>query len=221
MRLVTHPNFRSLNPFVKDAETVDEYLEEALFYQDNFDKRTTPWEAQQWDPEALREFMINLEKIDRLYYICHENDCVGYRTIMVARMEFEDYQYYYVQLAASYNNKNSCYLDWGSIFISKDANIFMKLVLAELQEDFNKDPIYASLREDSIYVEEEDNTRFDKLSRMKWKNTPKLKYFCHEVIYQNSDTFREYRSLLPKMLTESIDNFIRTKEARIAYENYE
>ena len=215
--LVTHPDFRSLDPTVKDAETMDDYLGEALFYQHMFDKRTTPWEVQQWDYEALQKFEVNLEKVDRLYYIHYERKD-GKDFQMIARMEYED-RSFYVELNAGCDYTGFECQGRGVIFISTDANMFMKLVLTE-QEDFNKDAIYESLREDSIYVEEEDDTRFDKFSRMKWKNTPMLKYLCHEVIYQNRDTLREYSSLLPNILTESVDDFIRTRKARIAYDDY-
>ena len=212
--LITHPNFKSLDPLVKDAETMDEYLGAALLYQRQLEKKTTPWEAQQWDYDALQEFEINLEKVDRLYHIDYEDIGCGRRCFeMIARMEYEDEQLLYVELQASCDFSE----EGGFIFISKDANIFMKLVLAE--NDINRDPIYESLQEDSIYVEEEeDNTLHNKFARMMLRNVPMLKYLCHETIYDNRDVLRGYRSLLPNILIESLDDFIRTRDAWIAYD---
>ena len=205
-----HPDFKSVDLTVKTAKKMDNYMSEGLIKQHMFDKRTTPWEEQEWGQGVLQEFEINLEKVDRLYYI---NPDVR----MIARMEYKDQQSIYVEFNARCLGLR-CHRG-AFIFISRDANIFMKLVLAELREDI-KNSVYESLREDSIYVEEEDNTRFDTFSRMTWKNVPTLQNLCHEIIYQSRDELRGYSSLLPKLLTESLDNFIRTKEARESYDEY-
>ena len=217
MTLKTHPNFKSVNPVVRDAETIADYLREPLHYQFMFDKRTTPWELQQWDYEVLQSFEINLEKVDRLYDVQYENDGVGIRSFgLIARMEYEE-QSLYVELIANCDYTGFDCQGGGYIFISKDANLFFKLVL---RENLNKNLIYESLKSDSIYVEEEEDTDYDKFSRMMWKTAPMLKYLCHEAIYQNREPLQGYSFLLPKILTESIDDFIKTKEAKIAYNGF-
>lgn len=222
--LQTHPHFNSLNPNVKTAEEIDEYLYEALNYQHTFEKRTTPWEAQQWDYEELQRFNIDLEKIDRLYYIFYNNDGVsgGRDFKMIARMDNDlEKQPIYLEMFASCDYTGFDCQGSGHIFISKDANLFMKLVLSEAENDVDKSLIYDSLWKDSIYVEEMDDDNYyyfyDKFSNLLLKKVPMLKYICHEAIYQNRDVLYEYKILLPKILRESVLEFINTKDAIIAY----
>ena len=216
--LQTHPSFKSFNPNVKNAEEIDDYLHEALHYQHTFEKRTTPWEAQQWDYEELQRFNIDLEKIDRLYYIFYDSGVGGRNFQMIARMEKDEEQPIYVEMVASCDYTGFDCQGSGYIFISKNANLFMKLVLAEAEKDVDKSLIYDSLREDSIYVEEMDNYYYyDKFSNLLLKKVPMLKYICHEAIYQNRDVLYEYKILLPKILRESVLEFINTKDAIIAY----
>ena len=215
--LKTHPDFQSLEANVQTAKTMYKYVGEALTYSYMFEKRTTPWEAQQWDYDALQEFKIDLEKVDRLYYIYHYDDNVSGRKFeMIARMEYEEAPLY-VELSAGCDYTGFDCQGGGQIFVSRDANLFMKLVLAE-EKDLNKNLIYKSLREDRIYVEEETDD-YDKYTKMFYRNAPMLKYLCHQAIYEYKDSIY-YKSLLPKILAESIDDFIKTKEAKIAYDGF-
>ena len=216
----THHDFRSIDPNVRDVAMMDGYLSEALFYQHMFDKRTTPWEAQEWDYGVLQEFEVKLEMVDRLYYIHYNSDGVSGRDFkLIARVEYEG-KALYVEMIASCDYTGFECQGGGFIFVSRDANLFMKLVLTEREDDLNKKLIYESLQKDSIYVEEEDEILCEKFSRMMRECVPMLKYLCHEVVYQNRNTLRGYKTLLPKILIQSIDDFIRDKEARIAYNDY-
>ena len=92
----------------------------------------------------------------------------------------------------------------------------MKLILSEEGEDLNEGLIRQLLQEDKIYVTE---IYYDKFSRMFWKNVPMLKYLCHEAVYRNREKLRGDIPLLPNILRNSIEDYIKTEEARIVYNN--
>ena len=213
----THPNFKSVDPNVKNSYTISNYMGIALFFQHLFEKRTTPWETQHWDDndKALQNFEINLKKIDRLYYIYHNNNNNFEKQIkfrLIARMEEEEKKHIYVELAAERcpHRGFPCKTSGGFIFVSRDVDFFMKLVLtrAEEKEDLNKELIYKSLQNDSIYVDEIT-------SLTTTTSVPSLNYLCYEAICQEGVTYKYY--LLPKMLERSIDDFIKMKKARFDY----
>lgn len=214
--LQTHPDFKSLVPEVQDAETMEDCLFEALEYQETFDKRTNPWENKEFD-DILQNFEIDLEKVDRLYHIQYISNPFGREFSMIARMQYQD-KPLYVELFAGCDFTGFECQGRGVIFISRDANIFMNLVLTE-QEDLKKNLIYASLKEDGIDVEEKEE-EYNNCSRWFLKNAPPLKYLCHKNIYENVQMLPEYRLVLPKILADSIDEFIKMEEAKKSYNEY-
>ena len=229
--LQTHPDFKSVDSNVTNANTLGEILCEALQNQHNFEKRTTPVEMQSWNSyEALQQFTIDLEKVDRLYHVYYYNDETSLRFFhMIARMEYNNNNnnnnnqgYIFVELQANCDFTGFDCQGGGVIFISENANLFMRLVLGEtfMDEEFNKCLIYDFLKEDDDYdydaitVERET---CDKFSRMFLNRVPMLKYICHEIIYKNKDQLWEYKVLLPEILKNSVDDFINTKEAIASY----
>ena len=212
MSLKTHPNFKSVVPEVRDAEAMNALLSEALIDQDEYEKKTTTWEAKHWDPEVLERFEIKLEKIDRLYFIDNnsDNDCFA----IMARLEYEE-ESLYVTMIAYYN----CCFIRGSIFITKDANIFIKVVIPDIKliipsKEYikKKSLIYSSFREDGIYVEDEEEENHPAMGE-----PYTLKYLCHELIYENRYALLDYKIILPKILARSVSDFIKTRIADIEY----
>ena len=212
MSLKTHPNFNSVVPKVQDAKTMNVLVSEPLMYQYEYKKKTTPWEAKQWDPEALRRFEIKLENIDRLY--CIGLYCIGISFAIIARLEYEEDSLYIIMMG-----NYDCFRS-GYIFITKDVNVFIKVVIPDLffivsdgEYISNKNLIYNSLREDGIYVEEEKE--IESIHSMGEPYT--LKYLCHELIYENRYALRDYKIQLPKILARSVSDFIKTRLADIEY----
>ena len=149
----THPNFKSVISSVVNAEDMEDYLFEALFYQSIFERRTTPWEMQYWDYEDLQAFEIDLEQVDRLYHIKFFEFYGDRQFEMIGRMQYKGEPIYVELNAAIEPLTRFNYQGGGNIFISRDANLFMKLVLRSNNE---KDLIYKSLADDGIEVEEEE-----------------------------------------------------------------
>ena len=206
-------NFKSIDPNVTCCDEIDDYIGYALCYQDMFDRRTTPWEKIMWDDDELNNIKIDPKAIDRLYYIYHFDDqCTGQNFNMAGRMVYNG-QPLYVELSASCDFTGFDCQGHGVIFVSTDANLFMKLVMTE---KFQKDAICESLAHDGIIIEEQ--TEYDSCERMFWKNAPMLKYLCHQVVYENQTELKHYSQVLPKVLTDSIIDFIRTKDAKKSYD---
>ena len=203
-------NFKSIDLKVTYAEEIDNYIGLALEVQRVFDRKTTPWEKNLWDDDELEHIKIYLEAIDRLYYINRNAQNTHFH--MVGRMIYKG-QPLYVQLRAGCECYR-CGCMHGVIFVSRDANLFMKLVMTK---KFQKDLIYKSLADDGIIIEEQ--TEYDSCGRMFWNNAPMLKYLCHQVVYENQTKLKHYSQVLPKLLTDSIDDFIRTKDAKKFYDD--
>ncbi|XP_066944386.1 uncharacterized protein [Macrobrachium rosenbergii] len=214
MCLKTHPDFKSVDPAVTDADTMDENMWTALAYQYMFDRRTTPWEMAQWDHDELQSFKVDLEKVDRLYYIYfHDDESFGQEYAMIARMDHKGLPLY-VELSASCDYTGFDCQGQGVIFVSRDANLFMKLCITR---ECNRDLIYQSLEEDGIQVEEQ--TEYDACRRMQLKTAPMLKYLCHQAAYEHRAKLWPQFSCLPKILANSVDEFIKFRDAKDVYDD--
>ena len=139
----------------------------------------------------------------------------------------DKYYYYYIELTVIAMKRISfCYPILlylkGSIFLSRDANLFMKIILREhaLHHCVNRHLIYKSLFEDGIEVEE--LPEYELLPRLLWNNPPTLKYWCHQTAYHNRLLIDYYRfsTSTPKILRESVKEFIKTEEAKLVYPSY-
>ena len=213
--LNTHPNFKIVHPSISSAEDIYDLISPALCNQLNLVRRTTPFESKQLDYEEIEVYWPD---IDRVYYI----KLIHFLYISIYQMVFRmDYNGtpLYVQLIAKVRPSEKIFRYWkGLIFVSRDANLFMKLVLSLV--DCDKAPIYQSLAEDGIYVEEiEDNDEilFSTYARMTRKTLPTLQYLCCETVYLN-EILRAHSVMLPIILQNTLDDFIKTNEAIEDYE---
>ena len=126
--VATHPHFRSIDPKVQDAETIESHVGEALTHQIMFDKRAPPWELSQWADGELDRFQIKLSQVDGLYYIDHIDDETGQAFVMVARMNYNG-RHVFVELRASCDFSGFDCQGGGYIFVCNDADSFMSTVI--------------------------------------------------------------------------------------------
>nr|BDT62996.1 MAG: hypothetical protein [Trachysalambria curvirostris nimavirus] len=207
----THEDFKSICTDITSADDVSNKIGYALVHQYMFDRRTSPWEMGHF--EDLEKFEIDLEKVDRLYFIHSYNDVSGSEFEILARMDYRD-EKAYVHLIASCDFTGFDCQGGGCIYVSLSANVFTKVML---DSRHNPDAIYQMLREDGIAVEEQ--LEYDRLSRWRWSSAPMLKYLCHMAISKNKDTLRNvYKHCLPRILAESLDEFIRIQECKEAFD---
>ena len=199
---------------VPNTNVMDDYVGYPLLFQYMFDRRTTPWEKTLWNDEELENFNIDLEFIDRLYYINYVETVEEIQYFeMIARMNYKEKKVYVELLAA-------CTVDFGfdcqgegTIFISEDASIFMQLVLKKRNK---KNLIYQSLREDGIQVKEQ--IAHDLCTDFQGTKVLSLKLLCHLAVYKNKKKLGPNILQLPKILLDSVNDYIRIRDAKYAYE---
>ena len=230
METKTHPDFKSLQPNIENAKTIYNYLSNIYKFQNIFHKKTTPCEKRYWKHRAIDNFKINVQNIDRLYYLKRykidrlyyleryknnndsdsDNDSTNKIIIykMIARLDHNK-KPIYVEMTAY-----SCFCCRnGDIFISSNVNLFMKLVLTQ-NRNINRHLIYNSLKRDGIYMDWKIID--DYIDNNDDKIVPMLEYLCQETMCKNKD----YEFLLPGILIDNFNDFIITRKARLSYKEF-
>nr|BDT62727.1 MAG: hypothetical protein [Metapenaeus ensis nimavirus] len=209
--------FKSLIPSVRTWMDIEEMVGDALFYQYMFDKRTSPWEMAEWPDGQLEKFKVESEAVERLYYIYSYDDGVsGQEYSLVVRVIYRD-KPVYAYLSASCDFTGFECEGGGEIYISLDAQIFLKSII---NSDFNPHDIWASMVEDGLKVEEPSD--FDLLpTRLLLHGVPKLMFLCHMKIYKDEkERLREAAArYLPKILADSVEDFIKERRVRDYYDS--
>ena len=144
----------------------------------------------------LRRVKVKIYKMDQFYSINLLE--------LIARMELNSGKRLYVKV-----DKMNCV-----IFICRDVNLFMNLVLPA-KDSIYKRLVHDSLAEDGVHVEEMEKD--SRLLRLYEKRVPTLKLLCCDIVHWTVD--RDLRmEMLPKMLTDTLDDFSKLAEARYEYE---
>nr|BDT63582.1 MAG: hypothetical protein [Pasiphaea japonica whispovirus] len=212
--MASPPGFKSTDPSVNSVWEIHDKIGYAIEYQHTFNKRTTPLEKSTWDEQELENFQLDVKCIDRLYYIYQFNDGVsGQEFEMAARMLYKG-EHVYIQLEASCDFTGFDCEGHGIMFISKDANLFIKLILTDKHP---KGLIYQSLAEDGIEIDQIDEYLWN--TKYMYNHAPRLKFLCHGAIYKNKNKLQHYSSTLPDILKQSVDEYITFNEAKESYDN--
>ncbi|XP_047474776.1 uncharacterized protein LOC125029071 [Penaeus chinensis] len=210
----THRNFKSIIPSITSAEDISEFIGPALSYQYMFDRRTSPWEMEHFEDGELEKFEMDLEKVDRLYYIYAYDDVFGSKYEILARLDYKG-KSAYVNLVASCDFTGFECQGGGYIYISFNTNVFTKIML---DDHHKRDLIYNSLASDGVNVEEQ--SEHDRLPARMWQSVPMLKFLCHMAICEHKDRLRHvYAEVLPEVLINSIDEFLKLQETKNAFED--
>ncbi|KAK3889230.1 hypothetical protein Pcinc_006800 [Petrolisthes cinctipes] len=180
----THANFKSLVEGVTSAEAIWDRVGCALECERQFVHKTSPWEADLWEENALDRFTINLESIDRLYYINHENGVCDDNYELLARVEQKG-RHLFVELIGGWFS-DSKLTGGGEIFVGFNANLFLTTISTKVP---NEQLLYKSLTEDG-HLKEGD------IVMGRWhKDSPMLKFLCHEAVYRNRHRLVFYREV--------------------------
>ena len=207
----THPNFKSFVPDVHNANAMNVYFWRAIYFQYEYEKRTSPWERKDWDEEELEDFEINLPDINRLYYFRYD-DSFKQEYDIIFRMDYKGH-HLYVHLS-THITEVPRYDCPGGIYVSRDPNLFMKVIVLDM---YNKNLIYQSLLAEGIHVEEP--TEHFSVKRISWRNTPSLMFLCCQTVYDHKKFLEKcYPRVLPEMISECVTDFIRTKDAKHDYD---
>ena len=148
-KIKTHPNFKSFVESVVDATGIYDKIGERMYDDMDDLERKVLKPCGESEEKNLKSIKIDLEKIDRLYYIDREDDEDDgeINVFLTARMRYGagEGNYIYIDLAGSHSiyYQASC----GDIAITRDAELFLKFI-HELQETI----VYRSLIDDGILV---------------------------------------------------------------------
>jgi len=213
---MNNDNFISLDASVKNQKDIVNLVGEALQYQYLFDKRTSPWERASWSDDDLENFEIQANMIQRLYHIFYYDDEVSGRDFELAVRTVYKGRVVYVKMMAGCDFTGFDCHGGGEIYITCDAQIFLKSIL---KTTIDLNGIWKSMVADGLKVEEPSS--FDLLPMREWNNVPMLKFLCHMKVYDERHKLRELAArVLPKMLSQSMEEFIKTRETKDHHESW-
>ena len=218
----THPDFKSVDKKYQNAVMINSELREALSYQYMFERKTTPWEMSSWEGNDLNNFELKMEQVDRLYHLYYFDSDPGGRDFeFVGRMDYNDLKLY-VELSACCDYTGFSDRGGGHIFVSTDANLFLKSILIGLRGKLGDDLIFESLEQDGIIVDaelkQEGGMQFYKQMQKHWTTAPSLKFLSHSSVYENKHLLEDQLTTLPKYFKESISEFIKAKDVIAWYD---
>ena len=209
-------DFKSLDPRIKTAKELLVVVGEALTWQELFTRKTPPWEMVEWETDELKCYEVHANRVDRVYHIyVDDGDGVGHRRyILLGRMRYGSRMSYFA-LEAGCDFCGFICEGGGEIYVTFDAQIFLKSVVRPSQ---NPHAIWTLMLEDGLKVHEP--SPFDLLPVRRWKGVPMLKYLCHQTVCKHRDILAdEAARVLPKLLADSVGEFIRTRSSREHYES--
>ena len=218
----THPDFISLNPNVRNANDMYQILFDVLDFCDVMEKCVPPVEKEFWKDEKLKYFTIDLDNVDRLYYVRTDWSFAkaSWELIIRIQQDMGRQPPLYIHLFGE------MYIDLtdltdkvgGFMFLCHDASMFMRIVS---RSDINMDIIHQSLAEDGVIDGDgDDGSEEEDVSRKK-NHVPLLKFFCHKAISENKNQLQSLFPQLPNSLQHSVNDFINFSDANEAYKNIE
>lgn len=212
--MTTHPDFNTLVPGVDTIDAMEDHLCPSLEYQYMFVRKTSPWERSEWRDEDLDGFNLNLEEVDRLYYIFQDNYDVNDQFFNILARVCHGGSHLFVELSASCDYTGFDCQGCGDIFVTRSANIFFQVLM---RHNYDRDAIRASLLSDGYAL---DDLIMPPRPSPFVQSAPMLKFLCHVAINDHKDLLAPgYKEVLPPILKESITEFINVREAMDVYDS--
>lgn len=207
--MAAEDKFISLVQHVKNTDDIEEDLAYPLMHQSIFDRRTSPWEMSSWDQDELQSFLIDHSCIDRVYVLRSRTDPLSAEGdySLIARMKYKD-KHIFVSLEANCDSSGFDCQGYGEIYVSFDASIFYNTILCE---ESNNELMFNLLRQDNYDVTVLPESGQSRVTT--WHNPSSLLFLCHEAFRHNKHRLAHYADVLPKRVADSLDEFIKVKEA--------
>ena len=86
--------FKSLVPEVSSNENIEDLIGYALAYQEYFERDVSPYDEETFENDDVCNFVIESEKIDRVYYIYSYEEMYDNRYELYCRMLYKETPYY-------------------------------------------------------------------------------------------------------------------------------
>ena len=212
--MASKDGFKSYDPNVTTLEDVEECIAYALGHQQYIvDRYTSPWEKDELKHDELEKYAVDSEDIDRVYRIVsNEKAYDDMDWSMLCRVDYKGEKYFVSFDASCCHHGFDCeYSQGGSIFITKLPDFFLNSLVG----DFDRDTVYRALQDDGYFVRIDTQSYFRTRPRKCWRDTPTLKFLCHSTIYKPRDVLSHFKEHLPKLLSGSVENFIKLKDWEI------
>ena len=197
----THCNFKSLDPQIQCANDIYSKFSCFLHYQYLFDKRSV-------ELKDYSMFEIDLESIDRLYYISLKRKWIRNKYRMDGRLivrvtnELEN-EKIYLELVAGFESQRNKERFGGTIFLTTNKNHFLNLISMKYRSLI---PLQIQIFHDQFSVPELQTLCFKNLIRMKKGDVSPAK-----------EIFKKHISLLPIPLKEQLEDFMKFEETKKVY----
>ena len=201
--------FKSLVPEISSNENIQDLIGYALAHQEYFERNVSPYEEETFKNDVLN-FVIESEKIDRLYYIYSYEENYDNRYELYCRMLYKETPYYVSMSAYCEGCGWDCrWCSHGHIKFTKFPNVFFDHVICRDFDSDIIDKIYTFLQEDGYKIPKQDPLYY--IPPKARRNVSSLKLLCHEYIYSNKDVLCHYKSELPQVLIRSVNEYIMFK----------
>ena len=224
-------NFMSVDPTFVDIQLLQSVFDVLCCRDKCIARWTTPYEVGDWENNTLDSFTVDIRNVDRLYYL-HSGMYFHYAVVRVVDRDSAPL-YVLLDIVVDYDGlsfiNHKCSHS-GYIFVSRDVNMFMRLVLSGYISGY-KSVIYSFMKlVDGLDVDEEDAAYcFDSSPAHKkifQKNhLPSLQYLCCEQLYLNKDIFycqeSNLSAIVPPNVFNSVKDFMKIRDAEIAYISFQ
>lgn len=219
-----HPNFKSCVPHVTSAQNILDIMGYAFDNQNLCHRWISPHEKILWNQQDLHELQniyLEVKQFDRLYAI--QSIDSGSILYLLGRMKYKQ-SYLFIEFK-THRYCNSW--EGGYINVTKYYNLFYKFISWKFKyhQLDNMWSIYQSLCDDGYYIERNDIRNLvcgDETSDMRKikipinYSPPSLQNLCYITIYTKKQKLQRYhRQVLPKLLTDSVEEFKQIQEASI------
>ena len=162
-------DFQSFVPGVENVLDIKNVLGTVLSNPEKIVKKTTPVESEYWSADEIEHFTLNLEDVNRLYYLNSYtnsryiyNSC--HRIRMVGRMNYKNktiyFEFFYISDSDNYMFVISHQYTY--IYFSEDPFLFMNVICFNRNDEAH-DNMVNSFRLDGI--------------------VPNLSYMCQQKLY--------------------------------------
>ena len=135
---MTHSNFKSALPSIKNGKDIFNCIGYALNYQYMFEKQIHPLERINGDEKS--SFKLLTKEIDRLYLINANNNALTKSYHFIGRVQKSKKQILYIALEAhcsekdGFINNDDTLQSCGRIFICENVYLFMSCILPYINE---------------------------------------------------------------------------------------
>ena len=197
---------KSYIPQIQSRKDLSDALYFAFCHQYMLDRRTSPWEVDNWNKEQLDILMIDNKNITSLYYVSTNVETPSYNSWEICCKIMHNSKEYFVHMKAICEYTLDCE-GGGCISLSECPQFFLNKIIPSVKM---ANSVYEILLKEGYCVEQPDS--FSKVHPKLWRNVPTLSHLCYMAIYKEKEVLHEYRKQLPTIISESVTKYIIEKE---------